>query len=231
MKSIFKFLSLFVVVTLGLQAAGPAHADGLDIEGDFIFVTDHIFRGISRSGGEPAIQMTFDLVHEKGWYFGTFVSNFQDAFGHEIETEIYAGYLFSKGAYDFNLAVSYDSFHGAGDTTGYVEFRGSIARDFGLLYLTGGVAFSPDKREFGGGSSVYVYTAADFPIPFPSLPPMSLGFHVGHETFSGGFNKWDWSVGFYVDLAGLEWSVKYTDTSRNIKGAGGNVLAGIRGYF
>ncbi len=53
MKSIFKFLSMFVVGVMGLQAAGPARADGLDVEGDFIFVTDHIFRGISRNGGEP----------------------------------------------------------------------------------------------------------------------------------------------------------------------------------
>lgn len=229
MKSVIKFL--FVVLVFGFQTASPARANGLEVEGDFYFVTDHIFRGISRSGGEPAIQMTFDLVHEKGWYFGTFVSNFQDDFGHEIETEIYAGYMFTKGAYDFNLAVSYDSFHGAGDTTGYVEFRGSIARDFGLLFLTGGMTFSPNNEEFGDGHSFYVYTAADFPIPVPSLPPMSLGFHVGYETFSGGFKKWDWSVGLYVDMVGLEWGVKYTDTNRNFTGAGGNVLAGIRGYF
>jgi len=229
MKSIIKFL--LVVLVFGFQAARPVQAEGLDVEGDFNFVTDHIFRGVSRSGGEPAFQLTFDLVHEKGWYVGTFISNFQDSLGHEIETELYAGYLFTKGAYDFNLVVSYNSFHGAGDTTGYVEFRGSIARDFGLLYLTGGFAVSPDNREFGGGSSVYVFTAADFPIPVPSLPTMSLGFHVGHENFSGGFNKWDWSVGLFIDLAGLEWSIKYTDTNRNFKGAGGNVLGGIRGYF
>ncbi len=209
----------------------PAKADGFDVEGDFSFGTDHIFRGISRSNGAPAIQMTFDLVHEKGWYVGTFVSNFKDSFGHEIETEVYAGYTFTKGAYDFNFAVSYDSFHGGGDSTGYLELRGSIARDFGLLYLTGGFAISPDKREFGGGRSVYVYSAADFPIPAPSLPPMSLGFQIGYEDFSGGFSKWDWSIGYYVDLAGLEWGIKYTDTNRNIPGAGGSVMAGIRGYF
>jgi len=208
-----------------------AKAEGFEIEGDFSFVTDHIFRGISRSNGEPALQMTFDVVHGSGFYVGTFVSNFHDAFGHEIETELYAGYLFSKGAYDFNLAISYDSFHGGGDSTGYFEFRGSISRDFGLVYLTGGFAFSPDKREFGGGRSIYIYSAAEVPIPIPSGPPMSIGFQIGYENFEGGFNKWDWSVGYYIDLAGLEWGVKYTDTNRNIPGAGGSVLASIRGYF
>lgn len=228
-----KLLSIAVLVMTGslFPFQNQARADGLDVEGDFTFVTDHIFRGVSRSGGNPALQMTFDLTHENGWYAGAFVSNFTDGLGHDIETELYAGYLFTRGAYDFNLAVSYDSFHGGGDTSGYIEFRTSISRDFGLVYLTGGFAFSPENREFGNGRSVYFYTAADVPIPVPSLPPMSIGLQVGYENFSGGFSKWDWSIGYYIEWKGLEWSVKYTDTNRNIPGAGGNILGGIRAYF
>lgn len=231
MKAGLKFYFGYVLSLLGFLIAGPVKADGLDIEGDFNFVTDNVFRGVSRSNGDPALQLTFDLVHENGWYAGTFVSNFHDTPGHEIETELYAGYLFTRGAYEFNFAVSYDSFHGGGDSTGYFEFRGSVARDFGLVYLTGGFAFTPDNREFGNGRSVYLYSAAEIPIPAPSLPPMSVALQIGYETFSGGFRKWDWSVGYYIDLAGLEWSIKYTDTNRNIPGAGGGVLAGIRAYF
>lgn len=225
------FFSGVVVAGFGFFPGPTALAGDLEIEGDFTFTTDYIFRGVTRSNGEPVFQGTFDFTHDSGFYTGIFASNFQDLAGHEIETELYLGYLFSKGAYDFNVAVSYDSFHGGGDTTGYFEFRGSISRDFGLLYLTGGVAFTPSNREFGNGRSFYIYTAADFPIPISSLPPTSLSVHVGHENFSGGFSKWDWSVGLFADILGLEWGIRYTDTNRNFQGAGGNVLASIRGYF
>lgn len=230
-----RIFALFVPLLLICSFVSPARAEGdessLSFEGDIALLTDNIFRGISRTDGNPALQGTFDLVLDNGLYGGLFVSNFEDPAGHIVEGEFYLGYTTSAGAYDLNFAVSYDTFHGGGDSTGYFEFRSSISRDFGLAYLTAGFAFTPDNREIGGGRSVYGYTAAEFPIPIPSLPPTSIEFKIGHERFEGGFRKWDWSVGTFIDYKGLEWSVQYTDTNRDIKGAGSRVTFGIRGYF
>ena len=209
-----------------------AGADEISLEGEVAFVSDHSFRGISRTQGDPAGQAILDLVHDNGLYAGVFVSYFDDLFGRDIETEFYLGYAGTSGAYDFNFTVAHDSFHGGGSSTGYFEIRGTVSRDFGLAYVSGGLAVSPDNREFGGGRSVYAFTGAEVPLPFPNLPPMSVDMKIGYEDFAGGFDKWDWSIGYFVDYKGLEWGIQYKDT--NLKGfpnAGAKALFTLRKYF
>ena len=209
-----------------------ASAGNVSLEGEVAFMSDRVFRGISRTGGGISGTGILDLVYKNGLYAGVFIANFKDPFGHYAEADFYIGYGTSSGAYDFNFAISYDTFHGAGDTTGYFEFRSSVSRDFGLAYLTAGVAFTPDKREFGGGRSIYTYVGAEVPLPFPSLPPMSIDMNIGYEDFKGGFNKWDWSVGLYIDYKGLEWGIQYKDTNLSgFPGAGTKTLVTVRKYF
>lgn len=208
------------------------YAGDIHFEGEVAFVSDYNFRGISRTQGDPAGQGILDLVHDNGLYAGAFVSYFDDSFGHNMETEFHIGYTITKGAYDYNLTVAHDSFHGGGDSTGYWEIRGSISRDFGLAYLTGGFAVSPDNREFGGDRSIYGYASGEFPLPLPNVPPMSIELKAGYEDFAGGFNKWDWSISYFVDYKGLEWGIQYKDT--NLKGfpnAGAKALFTLRKYF
>ncbi len=223
---------LTLAVFLSPVFGSNAKAGELTLEGELAFFSDRVFRGISRSGGDVAGYGILDLVHENGLYGGVFIANFDDPFGHDFETEFYLGYTTTRGAYDFNLALSYDSFHGSGDSTGYYEVRGSISRDFGLAYLTGGFAVTPDNREFGGGRSIYTYTSAEFPVPLQNLPPMSIEIGIGYEDFEGGFNKWDWNVGLFVDFVGLEWGLQYKDTNlKNIPNAGAKALFTLRKYF
>lgn len=228
-----KFLFLRTLLSFAVFFfPAKAFAGKIKLEGEVAFVSDYVFRGISRTQGDPAGQGILDLVHENGLYAGAFVSYFDDLFGHDIETEFYLGYTITKGAYDYNLTVAHDSFHGGGDSTGYLEIRGSISRDFGLAYLTGGFAFSPDNREFGDGRSIYGYTSAELPLPFPSLPPMAVELKVGYEDFAGGFDKWDWSVGYFIDYKGLEWGVQYKDTNlTGFPNAGAKALFTLTKYF
>src|ERR1043165_6505878 len=37
--------------------------------------SEYIFRGISQTGGKPAVQGGFDWTHSSGFYFGTWASN------------------------------------------------------------------------------------------------------------------------------------------------------------
>ncbi len=232
-QSLIYFTSSLLLSGLLLLAEGQrALAGDIKLEGEVTFMSDRIFRGLSRTGGNVAGSGILDLVHTNGFYAGIFVANFSDSFGHDVETDFYIGYTTSSGAYDFNFALSYDSFHGGGDSTGYFEFRGSVARDFGLAYLTAGFAITPDKREFGGGRSIYTYMGAEIPLPFPSWPPMSIDLNVGYEDFAGGFNKWDWSAGLFVDYKGLEWGIRYKETNlKGFPGSGAKALVTIRKYF
>ena len=227
----FHFFALMSVMAF-VGIIEPATAGEIDFEGQVSFHSDYIFRGVSRTNKGISGQLNLDLVHDKGLYAGAFFTNFKDSFGHDAEIEFYVGYSKQLGAYDVRLAAAFDSFHGGNDSKGFFEIRSSIARDFGLIYLSAGLNVAPSNREFGTGRSVYVYSEAELPLPFPALPPMSLDFKVGYEDFSGGFNKWDWSVGLFVDIWDLEWSLQYHDTNLgNIPNASANVLFSLRKYF
>ena len=215
--------------------AWPARADEpspISLEGTFTILSDYAYRGISRTPGAIAGQLSLELVHTGGFFTGMFFSNVRDPLGRDVEAEFYAGYTWTLGAYELTARLSYDSFHGGGDSTGYVQLQGTLARDFGLAYLAAGFAFTPDHREFGTGRSAYWFSEAEFPLPFPNQPPMSIAFKAGYENFSGGFDKWDWSVGFYLEKWTLEWGLVYHDTNlTNVAGASGNLLFSVRKYF
>lgn len=225
----------FAIVLAG-GVAGSATASAQEavftLEGDATLKSDYDFRGISRSGKDFAVQGGLDLVHNSGLYLGVFVSTLDDPFGHNFEFEGHMGYGISSGAYDLDFRVNWDSFHGDGDSSSYLEFQGSVSRDYGLAYVTGGLSFTPDNREFGGGRSLYIFADAEMPVPLPNLPPVSIALHLGREDFQGGFGKWDWSAGIFAEVFDFELGLGYYDTNLdNFRGADARFIFSIRKYF
>lgn len=232
--------SVFTVAALlgpGLAAVAPA-APALaqdavfTLEGDVTVKSDYDFRGISRSDKDVALQGGLDVVHNSGLYLGAFISTIDDPFGHNVELESHIGYGTSSGAYDLDFRLNLDSFHGNGDSSGYLEFQGSVSRDFGLAYLTGGLSFTPEDREYGDGRSVYFFSEAEMPLPLPNMPPVSVALHLGYEDFEGSFNKWDWSAAIFAEIADFEVGAGYYDTNLdNFQGADTRFIFSIRKYF
>lgn len=235
MPSSFSVIKGAALLSLVLAAsAAPASAqDALfTLEGDATIKSDYDFRGISRSDKGIVLQGGLDLVHTSGMYIGVFASTLDDAYGHDAEFESHIGYGTSSGAYDLDLRLYWDSLHGNGDTSGYMEIQGAISRDFGLAYVTGGLSFAPDNREFGGGRSAYFFSEAELPLPLPKLPPISLALHVGYENFEGDFDKWDWNAAIFAEVADFELGLGYYDTNLdNFRGADSRFIFSIRKYF
>ncbi len=191
-----------------------------------------MFRGVSRSDGDPAVQTSFDVAHSNGFYFGAFLSSIDDLQDHDFEVEGYVGYGISSGPWDYNLSLGVDSFHSGSDSDAFIEIRGTVSRDFGFAYLRSGVYYAPDDREIGLGRSIYVFGETDFYVPAPGLPPITLNMKLGYEDFEGGLNKWDWSVGLFVEVLDLEWGLLYVDTNKSLaQGSGSRVVFGIKKYF
>lgn len=234
MPSRFSAMMGAALLPLVFAAAAPALAQEavFTFEGDVTLKSDYDFRGISRSDKGLALQGGFDLVHNSGLYLGAFVSTMDDPFGHDVEFEGHLGYGTSSGAYDLNLRLNWDSFHGNGETSGYLEVQGSISRDYGLAYVTGGLSFTPANREFGLGRSAYFFGEADMPLPLPKLPPISLALHLGYENFEGSFDKWDWNAALFAEVADFEVGLGYYDTNLdNFRAADARVIFSIRKYF
>ena len=80
-------------------AATPAFADEADapaeitISGNVALTTDYRFRGVSLSGGDPAIQGGITVTHETGLYVGTWSSSIRggDYYG-EQELDLFGGW-------------------------------------------------------------------------------------------------------------------------------------------
>lgn len=226
-----KFLT---IVCLGFISASNALAQSeLEIEGDVSFVSDYTHRGLSRSGGGVALQGSLYVFSDNGFSAGVFASTLDnDFFGYDGEVELYVDYSGVMGAYDYKFSAGFDTFHGNGNSSGYGNFKASLARDFGLVYLNAGTSFAPSGREVGEGSSFYNYVSADIPIPNPDGPSLSLGLHLGHESYEGPLNKLDWGVGLYLGVLDYEVALKYTGSNRNeMIGSGDRVFVSLKRYF
>ncbi len=63
---------LAALVCLGALPAGAAHAD---VSGSLTLTSDYLFRGISQTDGEPALQGGIEWTHDSGVYAGTWGSS------------------------------------------------------------------------------------------------------------------------------------------------------------
>src|SRR3990170_7375763 len=71
------------------EEAAPA----ITISGNVALTTDYRFRGVSLSAGDIALQGGIDVVHESGFYVGTWASSIQGGTPYgEVELDLYCGW-------------------------------------------------------------------------------------------------------------------------------------------
>ncbi len=233
---IFSFVPIIIVILFGTiftDNSARAQDKPIELQGDFSFSTDYVFRGVSRSDGDIVAQGLLSVLFPKGFYTDFFVSSLSSGvFGRDFELEAAAGWGTTSGAYDLNFAVAYDSFHGNGGSDGYFEFRSSISRDIGFVYARAGLSYVPDNREFGLGRSIYSFMDAEIPIPLGDFPPVTIAFQAGYEDFEGGFDKWDWGASLYMDVLGFELGLRYHDNNQAIvTGSKSRFVFSIKRFF
>ncbi len=186
--------------------------------------TDYVFRGVSFTEEDPAVQGSFDYAHPSGAYVGLWGSNW-DGFGTESELEIdyYAGYANALGPVDYDLSALYYTFPGAEDEgfeLDYFEAHVGLSHTVEAIPLTPtvGVAYnySPDYNgEDGDGR--YVLGTLDLALP----AGFGLGFGVGHldvaggalTAAQGGFAYTHYQVNLSKNIGGFDFAVTYHDTT------------------
>lgn len=196
-----------ILVAAALLATTNAWAvDGsITLEG----VSDYRFRGISQSAGDPAIQASFDLAFDSGFYAGVWGSNidFEDEANYEIDW--YGGYFWEiNDAVGLDIMLSYYTYPDADYDADYLELVNSLyVGDFMFQY-----AYSNDYVNTGEAGH---YLAADYSWPFAEtagpFEGLSLDLHYGYSF--GDFWE-DLDIGTYSDYSiGLSASWKVVDMS------------------
>ncbi len=169
--------------------------------------SDYIYRGVSQTGQEPALQGGMDWEHDIGLYAGLWGSNVDFSDGNEahVELDLYVGYGGSFSGFTYDLNFLYYLYPGASDSLNYDfwEITPTIGYDFGVASVALSVSYSPDF--FGGSDDAQFYKAAvDVPLPHG----FSLSGHVGYQAVDDNAtfalpDYLTWGVGLAFDLGTL----------------------------
>jgi uncharacterized protein (TIGR02001 family) len=192
----------------------PAQADDkkLTLSATTAFTTDYIFRGISNSDENPAVQPEFDAYYGI-FYVGMWGSNTE--FGDGVEIDYYAGMTPSWGPITFNFAALAYTFPGANGASDYFEAKAGASWTSGNWTLAVTDYYSPDFFQAFGesnaieGSVAYAFGGKIFNFFSPTVSG-GIGFQSYDEVAS---DYTYWNAG--LTLGFLEhWSadVRYYDT-------------------
>ena len=171
--------------------------------------SDYRYRGISQTAGDWAVQGSFDLAFDSGFYAGAWASNVDFGDDADIEIDWYGGYSWELGeSVELDLMLNYYTYPGYSENIDYLEVIPSLyVGDFTFLY-----AYAYDYGNTGDSAH---YLSADYTHELAEtawvLEGVSLDLHYGYNF--GDY--WDiWDIGDYSDYSiGVSASWRRADLS------------------
>jgi uncharacterized protein (TIGR02001 family) len=220
-------LSAFVLTAL-MGAPAAAETSPHTVTGNVALASDYVFRGISQTGGDPAIQGGLDYTHRSGVYLGTWGSNvgwiedFQGYASGNIELDLYGGLRGTFGATDVSYDVGVIGYFYPGKANGAVDANTTEAyAAFGWKGVTVKYFYSLGGETFGFANSRgsgYLDVSVGVPLGETGL---TLGAHWGRFSFdnNGAQDYDDWKLSAAYDLgrlsgtlSGVTLGVAWSDT-------------------
>ncbi|MEO8000696.1 MAG: TorF family putative porin [Arenimonas sp.] len=177
-------------------------------------VSDYVFRGISQTDFDPALQAGVDYKFgDSGFYIGGWGSNvdYGPVLGHDFEVDLYVGYNVDLND-DWNLDLNLTRYSYLGGNDGfdinYNEFIGVVTYSEMLTFTVG------YTNNYGNAdiSQLYLGVGGSWEVG----NGFNLTAGLGHTDFEGGGNYNDWTLGVNRDFGPVNIGVNYYDT--NISG-------------
>lgn len=216
-----------IMLGFGLLVASPAIADD-GFTANVALTSDYVFRGLSQTSGNPAVQGGVDYTHGI-FYAGTWASNvdFDElGAGSGIELDLYGGVRPTVGPVNLDLGVIGYFYPGVTDIQGGPYGEGEL--DYVEAYAKATIAptehstlgaaiyYSP---EFSGetGQAYYVEANGSYAIS----DHVSLSGAVGYQSiddvsgvFPGSFSDayTTWNVGASYTTHGFTLDLRYVGT-------------------
>ncbi len=201
------------------------------VTGNFGLFSQYVFRGISQSDENVAVQGGFDYTHASGFYIGTWASNIswlKDAGAYDsssLEIDVYGGYRGAIGdtgvTYDVGLLqYIYPGDRVAGFTKAETT-EGYVALGWKFLSAKYSYSFGDTFGVNDASGTWYLDLAANYPL----TESLTLNLHFGKQEFSGSnagvkndsiASYEDWKIGLsYALPQSFTVGAYYTDTSMN----------------
>lgn len=210
--SIQKTLLAVAVSSAALLTSAPSFAE---LSANVSVTNNYIWRGLTQTTNEPAVQGGIDYADESGFYAGTWVSNVQYASDdvYSYEHDLYFGFSGESGDFTYDVGYLYYNYDAEaefdfGEIYGTVGYGGFSAT---LYLLANTEADEGEGQDFGFAQASYV--SLDYGMPVAS--GAELGLHVGYhqgdfaEAFNGVEGYADWAVSIAKD--GFTFAITGTD--------------------
>ena len=220
MKGSFKKALIAVALTTaGLTAAAPSYAE---ITANASVTSNYIWRGLTQTTNDAAVQGGIDYANESGFYAGTWVSNVNygadDVYSYEHD--LYFGFSGESGDISYDVGYLYYNYDAEAEFD-FAEVYGSVG--FGGLSVTLSLlahteADEGEGRDYGFGQASYISVDYGFPV----LNGAEVGIHAGYYQgdFAEDFNGVpDGYVDYGVSLSKDGFSFAITGTDLDDSGA------------
>ncbi len=217
-------LGAWLALAAGIALAPPAKAQqsieslGLTVTTGVGLYTDYLFRGISQTQTNPAIQGSLDIEHESGVYVGGFASNvdFGTGFDANIELDAVFGYRFSLFGAKLDVGGIYYAYPSASEgafSYNFFELATKASYEAGPVTLRAALHYSPDY-QFEAGTGWYVEGGVDIKLPFEFVLLGRYGYQWIQNNARFGLEDFaNWSVAVSREVFGFVFTVGYYDTS------------------
>jgi len=210
--------------------AGPALADGMPSKGKIAggpsrtcstsanvgLTSDYVFRGISQSNQEAAVQGGVDFTCGN-WYVGVWGSSINFGLEGTAEVDIYGGYKTTIGRFAVDLGVIYYGYPGIDSSfdADFIELKAAGSTEVWKGGTLGGAVFYSPEYTFNTGAVSTLEGTLSQALPTFSIFTPTFTATVGRSFFhdEDDFSYTYWNAG--VTLGFLEkWSLdlRYWDS-------------------
>lgn len=217
----------FIAALVALPSTGLAgtKVGDFDLSANVAITTDYVWRGVSQTGEEPAIQGGFDVAHDSGLYLGVWGSNINFAsLQTTMEMDVYGGYTHEfENGFGLDVGVIRYIYPGAlaSSALDFTEYYLGANYSLHGLGLSAKYSYSPDFTGTvdAAGNDVnrdgsYVEVGAEYTLPQDFV----IAAHYGHST-----GEWlttrssydDYSVGLSKEVLGFGLDVTYYTTDND----------------
>jgi uncharacterized protein (TIGR02001 family) len=200
----------------------PAQSPAQDVWGGSLTVTsDYRVRGLSKTGGDAAMQGGLHALLAPGWMVGAWASNVSRDRGNSsaIEVDAYAGYAWNL-ARDWDAKVVLTHYWHPNDPAvasyDYDEISASLAFRSQLIAT---VAWSPNSKYFARyqgswhteeGASVSYEVTGLHPLTTALALTAGAGYNDLQQLFGAGY--WYWNVGLSYAMGPVQLDVSRIDS-------------------
>jgi len=204
-----KIIGLAMLASAAMGVAGTANAEGT-VSGSVALTSDYVFRGITQTLGNPAIQGSLDYTNDI-FYAGVWGSNVDFGLDETVELDVYAGVKPVLGPVTFDFGVIGYFYPGSTDLAGEFDyFEGKAAASIAPvegLSLGAALYYSP---EFTFETGEATYLEANGAYALTDAFSVSGAFGVQDVDLLGDYQTWN--LGGSYSVSGFKFDLRYHDT-------------------